>query len=102
MVTKVLADQIKLFVEKSIELHNLDGIVDKVAYEDFEKQISALKPEDFQTLEKFEYFQRYINQSQRMADRTVLKHMFFDGNHLNVYPFLWMCNYFSGAANWLA
>ena len=99
METKALADQIKAFIEKSIELHNMGGTVDKASYEDFEKQINALQPEDFQTLEKFEYFQRYLNQPQRVADRTVLKRLFFDGNHLNVYPFLWMCNYLNGASN---
>lgn len=95
-----LIKDIEIFVEQSTKTYNERGTIIKREYEDLYQRIIRLECKNFQSPEKFDYFLSYQNQQQRLADRTVLPYL-FDNNHLEVGPFLWMCNYLSGVANWL-
>ncbi len=100
MYIENLIRDIEIFVEKNTKIYNEGGMIMKCDYENLYLRITGLERENFQSHEKFEYFNSYQNQPQRLADRTVLPYL-FNNNYLEVGPFLWMCNYLRGVANWL-
>lgn len=95
----LIAD-LKSFVQKSIEQHNIDHTVNRNDYFDLIARVNSLTNEDFESEEKYKYFLSYFNQMQKQADRHILE-INFTENYLDIALFLWMTNFLSELANWL-
>jgi hypothetical protein len=65
-----------------------------------EERISALTINNFDSEENFKYFLEFNNHLECRAIREELVYL-FQGDFLEQLPFLWVCKYITGVANWL-
>lgn len=101
MFRENLINDINSFIKESELLYNQQKIVRKAIYENLIERIDSLKPEDFESLEKYGYFLlRYVDNPQRQKERFFLANSFRD-DYLEVEIFSTMSNHFIYVLSWL-
>lgn len=68
--------EINSFLEDAMELYNTEKRINKFQYLDLESKICSLTEDDFDPKEKYNYFLKYINQTELLSKRNMFQKLF--------------------------
>lgn len=96
---KTLISDIKNFIEKSNSQDSCNEPINKSEYLILLRRISEIEEKDFDDLEKYNHFLKFLNEPSRIKKRVLVQNS-FDKNNFNVF-FLNLINDLEGICNWL-
>jgi len=97
---KSLISDIKKFIELSKIQHDSNGTIDKSEYFNLLKRISEINENDFDNLEKYNHFLKFLNEPDRRMYRNIVDKS-FDENHLIQSQFFILIDGLNGFCDWL-
>lgn len=68
--------EVNSFLNDAMELYNTEKKINKFQYLDLENKICSLREDDFDPKEKYNYFLKYINQSELLNKRNMFQKIF--------------------------
>lgn len=95
-----LVSDINNFIEKATIQHSFDGTIDKAMYFLLLKRISEINENDFDNLEKYNHFLKFLNEPDRRMHRNWVGKA-FDENNLEQSKFYILKDGLAGISNWL-
>lgn len=96
---KALISDIKKFIEKSNCQDSCNEPINKSEYLILLRRISEIEEKDFDDLEKYNHFLKFLNEPSRIKKRVLVQNS-FDKNNFNVF-FLNLINDLEGILSWL-
>ncbi len=70
--------EINSFLEDAMELYNSKKRINKFQYLDLENKICSLREDDFDPKEKYNYFLKYLNQTELQTKRNMFQKLFLN------------------------